>query len=141
MDAGTVHDACSARRVDPDELQLAADVAEAAVGRGGLARVERPDDDMVAGTNRLDAVPDRRDRSRHLVADHHRRRDSRIHRAVRDVEVCSADAAERDLESHLSVAGRHDGGVADREPTAAFVDQSSGAHTIEPTTLIHLKII
>ena len=77
-------------------------MAQAAIRRRLAARVERPHDHLVAGLEALDSVADLGNGPRHLVPDHLRRANARIHRAVRDVQVRAADAAVGDLQPHLS---------------------------------------
>ncbi len=107
--------------VDPHELQVAREMAEALV-RGHLAAcVERTDDDGVAGLEAGDVRADLGDGARHLVADHLRSTDPPVHVRVRDVEVGATDAAVGDVEPHLARAGRQTVGLADREPALALV--------------------
>jgi hypothetical protein len=107
------------RPVDAEELQPAADVAVPLVGRRLGAGIERPHDDQVAHSESLDSRADLGDDAGHLVTDDLRRADALVHRAVRDVEVGAAHAAVRDVDPHLTVAGRL--GHAEAEPAAAFV--------------------
>ena len=87
--------------VDSKELETAPNVAVSPVGRRLGARIERPDDDRVAGTEPLDPRADLGDRPRHLVANDLRRPHPSVHRAMSDVQVGAADAAIRDVEPHL----------------------------------------
>ena len=74
MNAGTVHEALQrAGRVDAEELEVAADVAEAAIGRRLAARVERAHDHRVADANPSTPLADLGNGARHLVPDHLRR--------------------------------------------------------------------
>ena len=81
-------------------------MAQAAIRRRLAARVERPHDHLVAGMEAFDSLADLGDRPRHLVPDHLRRANPRVHRPVRDVQVGAADAAVRDLQPHLSRSRR-----------------------------------
>ena len=95
-----------ARRVDPEELELARDVADTLVRRRLAAAVERPDDDLVADREAVDAGAELRDRPGHLVPDHLRRLHAVVHRAVGDVDVGAADPAVGDVEPDLALIGR-----------------------------------
>ena len=105
MKAGTVHELWKrARRVDAEELQAAAHVAVALVGRRLGAGVERPHDDGIAGAESLDIGADFTDGAGHLVADDLRWSDAAVHRSVGDVKVGAADSTVGDVEPHLAVA-------------------------------------
>ena len=108
-------------RVDAEELQVVADVAEPAIGGRLAARVERAHDNRVAGAKAGDSLADLGDRPRHLVADHLRGMHAGVHRPVRDVQVGPAHAAVGDVEAHLVGARLLDGCLADREAAAAVV--------------------
>jgi hypothetical protein len=110
-----------ARRIDPEELQVLADVTESAVGRRLAARVEGAHDDRVPDAEPRDVRADLGHRARHLVADHLRGVHARVHRPVRDVQVGPAHAAVRDVEAHLARAGGLGTAVSDGEGAAALV--------------------
>ena len=107
--------------IDPEELEVPADMAEALVGRCLASRVEWPHDDGVADLEAVHARPELGHCSRHLVPDHLRCADTVIHSAVRDVQVRPADPAVRDLEPHLAVDRGAGLRVAKREAAAAVV--------------------
>ena len=114
--------------VDTEELEAAADVAQAAIRRRLAARVERPHDHLVAGLEALDSRADLGNRPRHLVPDHLRRANPRVHRAVRDVQVGAADATVRDLQPHLSRSRRP--GVAGPDGEHAWPLVVDGTHRV-----------
>ena len=58
--------------------------------------------DVVADRPAVDTLADRGDRPRHLVPKHCRPRDPRVHRAVHDVEIRTADAGVRDLDFNFA---------------------------------------
>jgi hypothetical protein len=83
---------------EPLAQLLAPGPAQAALAAGHDERGHDP----LADGDVVDAVADRRDRSRHLVAEHARHRER--HRAVVHVQVGVADAARRDAHEHLARA-------------------------------------
>ena len=118
-----------AGRVDAEELQIAADVAEPAIRRRLAARVERAHHDRVADAKAGDSLADTGDRPRHLVADHLRGMHAGVHRPVRDVQVGPTYAAVRDVKAHLVGSRLLDRGLPDREAAGAVVVDRSH-HTI-----------
>ena len=109
-------------RIDAEEDQPVADVRGAApAGSAVTARHEGHDRRRVPDCPTLDAVADRRNAARHLVAEHRRHRHACIHRAVEDVEVGAADPGVGDFELHLPGPGRSPFGVDDLERTVPDV--------------------
>ena len=89
--------------------------------RAHAARDERHHRRRIADRPALDTVAGRRNAPRHLVAEHRRHRDSRVHRAVEDVEVGAADPRVGDLELHLSRRRSSDVGLDELESAVADV--------------------
>ena len=93
-----------AGRVDAEELEVAADVAEAPIGWGFASRIQGTDDDPVADADSVYVRSDLRDRPRHLMADDLGYAHPVIHAAVRNVDVRAADATVGNVDAHF--AGR-----------------------------------
>ncbi len=74
------------------------------VGRRFGAGIKGPHDNGVARGESFYTGADFADGAGHLVADHLRRSDAAIHRAVGDVKIGAADSTVGDIEPHLAVA-------------------------------------
>ena len=81
------------RGIDAEELEVAADVADALVGRCLAAGVERAYDDRVTDRVLVHARAELGNGAGHLVPDHLWRTYAVIHVTVRDMNVGAADAA------------------------------------------------
>ena len=78
-------------------------------------------DHLVADAETLDPFSDLRDHPGHLVAYHLRHLDAPVHRAVRNVQICSADATVGHVEPYFPRPRLLQSAVPGGEQTAAFV--------------------
>ena len=88
--------------IDAEELEPAADVAEALVGGRLGPGVERANDDGVTDVVAVDARAELCDGAGHLVTDHLRCANPVVHVTVGDVDVGATDAAEGNVEPNLA---------------------------------------
>ncbi len=93
------------RGIDSEELEVAADVAHALIGRCFAAGIERAYDHRVTNCVLVHARAELGNGAGHLVPDHLWRMYPVIHVTVRNMNVGAADAAVHDVEPHFARPG------------------------------------
>ena len=122
MNAGTVHEACSAPGESMPRNFSLRPMWLNPRSAGVSPRVSSGRTTTASPTRKpATSLPDLGDRARHLVADHLRGMHAGVHRTVGDVEVGPADAAVGDVEPHFVGARLLNDALADREAAAAVV--------------------
>ena len=127
-------------RVDPQELEMVADVSVPGLTRrAGSTGIEWTDDNPIADLPTSDVLADLGDFARHLVSDNLWNRHALVHVALKDVQVCAAHAAVGDVDAHLLWAWRLRDGLSElkEEGIVRSVGCSCHSHAALKTAAEH----